>query len=75
MDPSATGTDKLWNNNIMKGFTGSLQDAKRSIIDNNAFRYGGMTSKAYRDRIRKQRLGEKAVASDEENSTVVEDPK
>lgn len=55
-----------------------MQDAKRSIIDENAYRYGGMTSKAFRKRIREQRVGVASGASEssgEGGRVVAEDPK
>ena len=71
----------------IKEMSSSVSDAKRAIIDENAYRYGGMTSKAYRNKIRQQRVGTPSAAgagahgaTDGENDAaqarvVAEDPK
>ena len=41
---------------MLSEVAGSLKEAKRAVLDSNASKYGGITSRAYRARIREQRL-------------------
>lgn len=66
----------LWQSTIVEDIKGSVADTKRTIIDENAYRYGGMTSKAYRTRIREQRLkGFTESAEAAGGEAVAENPK
>ncbi len=46
----------------------SVLETKQTIIDENAFRYGGLTSKTYRQKIREQRLKGMTMASQQDVS-------
>lgn len=52
---------------VLRTVRGSVSDTRQAVIDANASRYGGLTSKAYRRRIRTQRMG--GVVSDSEKVT------
>jgi hypothetical protein len=67
-------TGFLWQSSIVNDIKGSVADTKRAIIDENAYRYGGMTSKAYREKIRQQRL-QGFSESTGEAANVAENPK
>jgi import inner membrane translocase subunit TIM44 len=44
-------------------------DTKKAVIDENLYKYGGLTSKAYREKIRKMRVGneEERTSDDQQN--------
>lgn len=65
----------FFNSPILKNVTGSLKEAKKNIIDQNALSYGGITSKSYRDKIRQQRLkGFSSSSKAAEDNTAEVDP-
>ena len=46
----------MWNVSVLKDMGSAVKDTKRILIDDNAYRYGGLTSRAYRNAIKEKRL-------------------
>ncbi|KAI3630558.1 hypothetical protein MIR68_011993 [Amoeboaphelidium protococcarum] len=59
--------------NLVQDIKGSLDATKKNLIDDNATRYGGITSKEFRSRIKDMRL--KGVAGYADNVVTVEENK
>jgi hypothetical protein len=70
-------TKVLWDNEYFKKLTGSVHDTKKSIIDDNASRYGGITSRKVRQQIRESKNGDATATGAETPAarSVAEDPK